>query len=85
MKWLGPELAARYESSHWPVLLSICPDIDRMQRMLHPGSDVQRQIPDAVRVGDRFSGGLPGGHSIEHVFHRRAMPGISRKHALQLI
>jgi hypothetical protein len=31
MEWLGPELAARYESSHWPVLLSICPDIDRMQ------------------------------------------------------
>jgi hypothetical protein len=31
MEWLGPEFAAKYESSHWPVLLSICPDIDRMQ------------------------------------------------------
>jgi hypothetical protein len=31
MQWLGPELAARYESPHWPVLLLICPDIDRMQ------------------------------------------------------
>jgi hypothetical protein len=31
MEWLGPEIAARYESSRWPVLLSICPDIDRMQ------------------------------------------------------
>ena len=31
MQWLGPEIAARYESSHWPVLLSVCPDIDRMQ------------------------------------------------------
>lgn len=35
MQWLGPEIAARYESSHWPVLLSICPDIDRMQNREH--------------------------------------------------
>ena len=31
MQWLGPEIASGYESSRWPVLLSICPDIDRMQ------------------------------------------------------
>ena len=31
MEWLGPEIIPRYESSRWPVLLSICPDIDRMQ------------------------------------------------------
>jgi hypothetical protein len=31
MQWLGPEIANNYESSHWPVLLSVCPDIDRMQ------------------------------------------------------
>ncbi|HKT26171.1 MAG TPA: hypothetical protein VJR04_16300 [Terriglobales bacterium] len=35
MQWLGPEIAARYESSHWPVLLSVCPDIDRMQDREH--------------------------------------------------
>ena len=31
MQWLGPEIVATYESSHWPVLLSVCPDIHRMQ------------------------------------------------------
>ncbi len=35
MEWLGPEIAERYESSHWPVLLSVCPDIDRMQNREH--------------------------------------------------
>jgi hypothetical protein len=35
MQWLGPEIAAKYESSHWPVLLSVCPDIDRMQIREH--------------------------------------------------
>jgi CheY-like chemotaxis protein len=35
MQWLGPEIAARYESSRWPVLLSVCPDIDRMQNREH--------------------------------------------------
>ncbi|HVH86481.1 MAG TPA: hypothetical protein VM912_07130 [Terriglobales bacterium] len=37
MQWLGPE-TAKYERPRWPVLLSVCPDIDRMQfreRMLH--------------------------------------------------
>ncbi|HEU5232929.1 MAG TPA: hypothetical protein VFU50_08720 [Terriglobales bacterium] len=31
MQWLGPNIADNYESSHWPVLLSVCPDIERMQ------------------------------------------------------
>ena len=31
MEWLGPDLVAKYESSRWPVLLSICPNLDRMQ------------------------------------------------------
>ncbi|HWC20048.1 MAG TPA: hypothetical protein VG498_23745 [Terriglobales bacterium] len=35
MQWLGPEIAARYESTRWPVLLSVCPDIDRMQCREH--------------------------------------------------
>lgn len=35
MQWLGPDIADNYESSHWPVLLSVCPDIDRMQNREH--------------------------------------------------
>jgi hypothetical protein len=35
MQWLGPHIADNYESSHWPVLLSVCPDIDRMQNREH--------------------------------------------------
>ena len=35
MQWLGPAIAARYESTRWPVLLSVCPDIDRMQCREH--------------------------------------------------
>lgn len=35
MQWLGPDIADNYESSHWPVLLSVCPDIDRMQTREH--------------------------------------------------
>jgi len=35
MQWLGPEIAARYESTRWPVLLSVCPDIERMQCREH--------------------------------------------------
>src|SRR5690242_11920803 len=35
MQSLGPEIAARYESTRWPVLLSVCPDIDRMQCREH--------------------------------------------------
>jgi hypothetical protein len=35
MQWLGPEIATRYESTRWPVLLSVCPDIDRMQCREH--------------------------------------------------
>ena len=31
MQWLGPDIVAKYESSRWPVLLSICPNLDRMQ------------------------------------------------------
>ena len=31
MQWLGPDIVAQYESSRWPVLLSICPNLDRMQ------------------------------------------------------
>jgi hypothetical protein len=30
MQWLGPEIAAQYGSSRWPVLLSICPNLDRL-------------------------------------------------------
>jgi len=35
MQWLGPEIAASYEGSRWPVLLSICPNLDRMQSREH--------------------------------------------------
>jgi hypothetical protein len=35
MQWLGPEIAAKYESPRWPVVLSVCPDIDRMQSREH--------------------------------------------------
>jgi len=35
MQWLGPEIAIRYGSTRWPVLLSVCPDIDRMQCREH--------------------------------------------------
>ena len=31
MQWLGPEIAAKFEPSRWPILLSICPNLDRMQ------------------------------------------------------
>ena len=31
MQWLGPDLATNFEGSRWPVLLSICPNLDRMQ------------------------------------------------------
>ena len=31
MQWLGPDIAASFETSRWPVLLSICPNLDRMQ------------------------------------------------------
>lgn len=31
MQWLGPDIVAKYESPRWPVLLSICPNLDRMQ------------------------------------------------------
>jgi len=35
MQWLGPDIVASYESSRWPVLLSICPNLDRMQSREH--------------------------------------------------
>jgi hypothetical protein len=35
MQWLGRDVADNYESSHWPVLLSVCPNIDRMQNREH--------------------------------------------------
>lgn len=31
MQWLGPDIVANYENSRWPVLLSVCPNLDRMQ------------------------------------------------------
>ncbi|MBV9073442.1 MAG: hypothetical protein JOZ10_07425 [Acidobacteria bacterium] len=31
MQWLGPEIASKFEGSRWPVLLSVCPNLDRMQ------------------------------------------------------
>jgi len=34
MKWLGPDIVA-CKSSRWPVLLSICPNLDRMQSREH--------------------------------------------------
>ena len=30
MQWLGPQ-ENEYERSRWPILLSICPNLDRMQ------------------------------------------------------
>jgi hypothetical protein len=30
MQWLGPEIAGKFEASRWPILLSICPNLDRM-------------------------------------------------------
>ena len=35
MQWLGPDIVATYEGSRWPVLLSICPNLDRMQSREH--------------------------------------------------
>jgi hypothetical protein len=31
MQWLGPHIARNFEGSRWPVLLSVCPNLDRMQ------------------------------------------------------
>jgi hypothetical protein len=31
MQWLGPDIAASFEASRWPVLLSICPNLDRLK------------------------------------------------------
>ena len=31
MQWLGPDTVAKFEGARWPVLLSICPNLDRMQ------------------------------------------------------
>ncbi|HJX00494.1 MAG TPA: hypothetical protein VJ453_10045 [Terriglobales bacterium] len=33
MQWLGPDVVA--SNSRWPVLLSICPNLDRMQSREH--------------------------------------------------
>ena len=35
MEWLGPDIVAKYESSRWPVLLSVCPNLDRMESREH--------------------------------------------------
>jgi len=35
MQWLGPDIVSKYESSRWPVLLSVCPNLDRMQSREH--------------------------------------------------
>jgi hypothetical protein len=31
MQWLGPDITANFESSRWPVLLSVCPNLDRLK------------------------------------------------------
>lgn len=31
MQWLGPYTTPNFEGSRWPVLLSVCPNLDRMQ------------------------------------------------------
>jgi len=35
MQWLGSEAAPEKESSRWPVLLSVCTNLDRMQSREH--------------------------------------------------
>jgi hypothetical protein len=31
MQWLGSAITANFERSRWPVLLSICPNLDRLK------------------------------------------------------
>src|SRR5258708_21610725 len=35
MQWLAPELVSSPERPRWPVLLSVCPNLDRLQRREH--------------------------------------------------
>ena len=35
MQWLGPEILPVRESPRWPVLLSVCTNLDRMQSREH--------------------------------------------------
>jgi hypothetical protein len=35
MEWLTPEMVTSREKSRWPVLLSVCPNLDRMQSREH--------------------------------------------------
>jgi hypothetical protein len=35
MQWLAPEIVSSPERPRWPVLLSVCPNLDRLQRREH--------------------------------------------------
>lgn len=35
MKWLGPQFVRKAQQDRWPVLLSVCPNIDRMLSREH--------------------------------------------------
>ena len=35
MEWLGPKVIHDLERKRWPVLLSVCPNLDRMQSREH--------------------------------------------------
>ena len=50
MKWLGPQLVRKPQQDRWPVLLSVCPNIDRMLSREHILSAAGYQMVSATTL-----------------------------------